>query len=266
MSSPFELATAVERLDERDHVYRSIVPAGWEQGRGAFGGLVLGTLARAMIASEPDSNRALRFLSGEIGAPVLVGETRIEVTVLRRGKNLTNLDARLVQNGDVVARASAGLSAARATSGDSISPEPPAIPPASVPVRGMIGDFIPSFTEHFEYRSTGPVPFSGSPTPVVEGYVREKVVPTRVDAPMMVALLDAYWPAIFSSETRRRAATTVAFNAQLLGDVTKLDPEVPLFHRASVVALRDGFFVEMRELWHEGVLVGMNQQTFALLT
>lgn len=264
VSSPFELATAVERIDE--HVYRSDVPPGWEQGRGAFGGLVLGTLARAMIASEPDSGRTLRFLSGEIAGPVQPGETRIEVSVLRRGKNLTNLDARLLQNGDVLARASAGLSTARATAGATIQPNPPAPPPrASLPAEGAVPSIVPSFAKHFAYQSTGPAPFSGASDAIVEGYIRELRLPTRVDGPMMIGLLDAYWPAIFSIETRPRAAATVGFTAQILGDYASLAPETPLFHRASVVAMRDGFFIEMRELWHEGVLVAMNQQTFALL-
>ena len=64
MSSPFEQASAVERIE--DNVYRSLVPSGWEMGRGAFGGLVHGTLARAMNASEPDAGRSLRFFAGEL--------------------------------------------------------------------------------------------------------------------------------------------------------------------------------------------------------
>ena len=100
---------------------------------------------------------------------------------------------------------------------------------------------------------------------MVEGYVREAVTPTRVDGPMMIALLDAYWPALFSVETKARAAVTVGFTAQILVDPRTLDPETPLFHRARMVAMRDGFFVEMRELWLGETLVGMNQQTFALL-
>src|SRR5690606_33172743 len=120
MPSPFENATAVERVGE--HTYVAHVPDGWQQGRGAFGGVVLGTLARAMIASEPDETRTLRMLAGEICGPVLAEETQLEVTVLRRGKNLTNLDARMLQRGEIVARASAGLSAPRSTGGEVLSP------------------------------------------------------------------------------------------------------------------------------------------------
>jgi hypothetical protein len=264
MPSPFELASAIERTSE--NVYSSVIPEGFQQGRGAFGGLVLGTLARAMIASEPDETRLLKMLSGEICGPVLVGPTRIEVSVLRRGKNLTSLDARLLQNGEVLARASAGLSTPRATSGDVRSPDAPKQPRVEDTKRSTVGSGIePPFARHYAYSPTGPLPFSGGTDPRVEGYVREAVAPTRVDGPTVIALLDAYWPALFSVTTTPRAAATVGFTAQILVDPRTLDPETPLFHRGVMTAMRDGFFIEMRELWLGETLVGMNQQTFALL-
>lgn len=265
MPSPFELSSAVERID--DNIYTAHVPDGWQQGRGAFGGLVLGILARAMVESEPDTARTLRMLSGEICGPVLVGDVRVEVSVLRRGKNLTNLDARLFSNGEVIARASAGLSTPRATAGEVRAPEAPIAPAwEDVSVAAVPRAFAPAFAQHFAFRPTGPLPFAGGPEPIVEGYVREAVAPSRVDAPMMIALLDSYWPAFFSTETSPRAAATVGFTAQLLVDPATLEPAVPLMYRARSVAMRDGFCVEMRELWSGKTLVGMNQQTFALLT
>ena len=265
MSSPFEQASAVERIE--DNVYRSLVPSGWEMGRGAFGGLVLGTLARAMIASEPDAGRSLRFFAGEIAAPVPPGETRIEVEILRRGNNLTNLDARLRVDGSVLARASAGLSTSRSTAGATITPKPPGLPAfADTAPAGVPKSMAPPFSRHFDFRSTGPLPFSGGPEPIVEGYVRELVSPSVVDAPMILALLDSYWPATFSVASAPHAAATVGFTAQLLIDPSSLDPASPLSYRSSVAAMRDGFFVEMRELWNGDELVAMNQQTFAKLS
>lgn len=265
MTSAFERATVVEPIDE--HVYRAVVPAGWEQGRGAFGGLVLGLLARAMVASEPDTARAMRFLSGEIAGPVQPGEIRIEVTVLRRGKNLTNLDSRLLQNGEVVARASAGLSATRKTAGDLLQPPIPTFPPIAGAITGAIPDeFAPPFARNFEYSLTGPMPFAGGPEPRVEGYVRLREAPSTFDAPLTIALLDSFWPAIFSTSRMPRASATASFAAQILADVTALDPATPIFYRAHVHAIRDGFFLEMRELWQDSVLIAANQQTFALLS
>ena len=81
------------------------VPDGWQQGRGAFGGLVLAALLRAMEAVEPDRGRVTRSLTGDLCGPVQPGPAELVVEVLRRGNNLSNLDARLYQNGEVQARA-----------------------------------------------------------------------------------------------------------------------------------------------------------------
>ncbi|NLY95344.1 MAG: thioesterase family protein [Myxococcales bacterium] len=264
MPSPFENATAVERVGE--HTYLARIPDGWQQGRGAFGGVVLGTLARAMIASEPDPARTLRMLSGEICGPVLAEEARLEVTVLRRGKNLTNLDARMFQGGEVVARASAGLSTPRSTAGDVRNPPPP----ARKPIEEALSVTLPSppapvFAKHYAFSVTGPLPFSGGSEPVVHGYVRERVAPDALDAPAIIGLLDAHWPALFSVHTAPRPMATAGFAAELLVDPRTLDPTRPLFYRGEAVAQRDGFFVEMRELWSDDVLVALNQQTFAIL-
>jgi hypothetical protein len=59
------------------------VPEGWRQGRGAFGGLVLGALARAIETCEADPERVLRSISGQLIGPVLAGEAVIEVRLLR---------------------------------------------------------------------------------------------------------------------------------------------------------------------------------------
>jgi acyl-CoA thioesterase len=44
--TPFDRATAIRTLSSG--IFEGEVPDGWQQGRGAFGGLVFGLLARAM--------------------------------------------------------------------------------------------------------------------------------------------------------------------------------------------------------------------------
>ena len=55
------------------------VPDGWQQGRGAFGGLVLGALVRAAQASEPEAARRPRVVTGELCGPALPGPTTLTV-------------------------------------------------------------------------------------------------------------------------------------------------------------------------------------------
>lgn len=262
--SPFEQASAVERVAPLR--FRATIPDGWQQGRGAFGGLVLATLARAMEASDDAPGRRLRTLTGDLCGPVQPGEVELVVRALRRGANQTNLAAELVQGGETLATATAVLSAPRNVVARSL--QPPAPSPErwqDLPVLAIEPPLGPVFARHYEYRSNGPLPFSGGDAPVAAGFLREKARPTRLDAPALVAYLDAWWPALFATEQTPRVMATVSFAAEFLADPRGLDPALPLAHRARVEAQAEGFCLEFRELWQGDTLVALNQQTFALI-
>jgi hypothetical protein len=213
---------------------------------------------------------------------VLPGEATIEVGVLRRGNGLSNLEAKLVRGGEVLARASAVLARARGVEagagGASLAAGAPRGPGSwsEVAVAPVGPPFGPAFAPHYEYRSTGPLPFSaaggaaegaggGAVEPVAEGWVRlRRAVP--LDAPAIVGLLDAWWPAALPTFRQPRPIATVGFTMQLLTEPSALPPDEPLFHRARLVASDEGYMVEFRELWTaSGLLVAMNQQTFAII-
>jgi Thioesterase-like superfamily len=261
----FEVASRVERLS--DGLFRAQIPDGWQQGRGAFGGLVVGVLARAAIASEGDVQRSLRSVTADIFAPVLPGPADVRIEVLRRGKNLTSIDARLIQGGALLARASVALGTPRKTS---LAHVPALAPPTTVdwnslptiPIGAPMG---PVFAHHYEYRSSGPMPMAGGGKAETTGFVREKACTTPLDAPAVIALLDAFWPAIYSVETQFHSVATVSFSAELLLDPRELSPAEPLQHVARLAGFDAGYMTEFRELWCGQRLVAMNQQVMALL-
>ncbi len=260
MTTDLSLASAVESLGGGR--FHGVVPDGWQQGRGAFGGLVLALLLRAIERSEPDAARTTRTLTGDLCGPVLPGPLEIVVEVLRRGNNLSNLDARLIQNGEVQARASAVLSVPRI---DVIVPPRarPAAPDWDTLVDiGMRPPMAPIFTAHFEYRPAAAMFAEQEGT---RGWLLPRTPLARLDGPALIAMLDAWWPAIFAIEGRPRPVATVSFTAELLRPLASLRADLPLFHIGRVAAVSEGFFVEFRELWQGDHLVAMNQQTFAIL-
>jgi acyl-CoA thioesterase len=264
MLSPFEVASAVEAIS--DGLFRGDIPDGWQQGRGAFGGLVLAILLRAMEKTETDPARVTRTLIGDIAGPVAPGPFEVRVIPIRRGSNQTNLRAELLQNGEVMVLASAVLSTPR-PQGIALRPRAPVIAAAKdVPVVPMAAPRTPVFTQHYEYRPVGGGPFGTGPEPAVDGWVREKVAPSRVDAPAILGLLDSYWPAFFATMPTFRPAATVSFTAEILCDPRALDPRDLLQYRSRTICDREGFQLETRELYDpRGEVVAMNQQTFAVL-
>ena len=263
MTSPFERATALEVLTPG--VFRTRIPDGWQQGKGAFGGVVVGAMVRALTTIE--SERTLSSLGADLCGPALPGEARVEVTTLRRGGSMTFFDVHLLQEGVVVARASASFATARAVPPVAIVPVPPVRPAwSAVDVVAVGPPIAPVFAPYFEFRPLSPLPFAGGKEARSAGYIREAEPPAALDAAAIAGLLDSWWPSILAISDMPRAVATVGYTMQLLPDPQILPASEPLYFRAEGVAASDNFFVEMRELWSGERLVAMNQQTFAVLS
>jgi hypothetical protein len=265
MPESFERASALTRIAEDEH--ELTIPDGWRQGRGAFGGLVLGTLLAAMEEDEQDKARITRAFSGEICAPALPVPTRIKTRLLRRGNNQSNWSATILQNGEVVAHGSCAMATARKVADAPLASfDVPAQTPYTEARVIEVGPPLgPTFTQHYEYRPTGPLPFTGGKEALILGWVKERVPLSKVTAAALLGRVDAHWPALFVVETQRRPIATVSFLAEFLCDPSTLDPNEPLFYRARVVAQNAGYFVEYRELWKGDTPVLFNQQAMAIL-
>src|SRR5205085_9862097 len=70
------------------------IEPGWRQGRGAFGGLCVAAMIRAVQQVEPID---VRSVTAELFAPVEVGPAELPVEVLRRGSSVTVARAQIVQ-------------------------------------------------------------------------------------------------------------------------------------------------------------------------
>ena len=107
----FAEATAVK--ETAPGVYAATIPDGWQQGKGAFGGVGVGVMARALLAHEAAAGRPLRSLSAELCAPALPVASELHVAVLRQGASMSFLDVRLLQEGALVGHATASVGKAR---------------------------------------------------------------------------------------------------------------------------------------------------------
>ena len=277
--SDFTTVTTPTRLGP--DLFEARVPDGWQQGRGAFGGLVVAHLVRSIEAFargetptspppalEATPERSLRSLTAEICGPVLPGPNTIRVERLRTGTGVSTVAARLERDGEVLAHAVGVLGRPRGAATDDFCELPrPAMPPwrEMTPIgRNEMG---PSFARFLEFRPLGPAPFTSSTADTVaSGWIRPVEPGPARDSAYVAALADAWWPAVLTRFTAPRPVATVAFTLELLSNLEGLDPEAPLFHSAQAVACRGGYLVEMRQLWGEdGRLIALNQQTIVII-
>ena len=246
------------------------VPAGWRQGRGAYGGFTIAALIRAIEARIGDPVRRPRSITAELPAPVEPGAAAIAVDLLRSGKTLSAARAALVQNDELRAHVVAILAATRPGEGPLAWRDlaPPAVPPwRSLPPLAMERAVPwPEFAHNFEYRVASGLPVPTEGPAVTTGWVRPRVPCSVRDAAYVASVIDAWWPAAFTRFPASRPCMTVAFTLDLLTNLDGLDPDAPLLYRGTAPVCADGYFLETRELWGEdGRLVAINHQTFAVL-
>jgi len=243
------------------------IPDGWQQGRGAYGGLTIGALVRAIEMHVADPARKVRSVTAEIPAPTVGGTAEARVNVLRSGANLTVARASLHQGDTVTSHAVAILGTDRAGEAPFSLLTPPTAPPWSeiAPIP-MTGSTWPAFSHHFEYRLVSGMPFANENTSTVVGYVRAREPGTLRDAGYVAAMIDVWWPGLFGRMRKPRPMATIAYTLELLDTLDGTDPAAPLLYRGVVPYVGDGYFVETRELWTlDGRLVARNHQTFAII-
>jgi acyl-CoA thioesterase len=241
------------------------VPDGWQQGPGAFGGWVLAVLVRGIEAVVPD--RALRSLTAEIPAPVVVGTGTVSVEVLRAGQSVTVVAARLLQE-SLKAHAVAVLGSARPVdrSLDHTDLSPPVVTPwQETPPVPLDFPLLPTFARHFAFRPVIGAPFTAGPSQTA-GWIHAREPGPACDDALVVGHVDAWYPAEFPRLAKPRRMVTSAFTMQMVEGPRAWTGTVPLLHVSKTLAAFEGYVTEARQLWTpDGKLVALNQQTMVMV-
>ncbi len=247
--------------------YSFDVPSGWRQGRGAYGGLLMGSLVRALEHAVGDPARMVRSVTAEMPGPVLAGSAEITVDILRTGKSLSTARASLSQGGEVKTHAVGVLAATRSGSGplawqDLVRPDVPAW--STIEPLPTEPGLWPEFAPNFEYRVIDGLPTSGSPQCL--GWLRPRLPGGLRDAGHIASVIDAWWPVALNRLPAMRPMATIVYSLDIVAGIAGLDPEAPMIYRATAPVLADGYCLETRELWGEdGRLIAINHQTLAII-
>jgi acyl-CoA thioesterase len=146
-----------------------LVTPDWQQGRTTFGGL-LSTLVVQAMRDVCGADWPLRALQTNFVGPVAPGAFQVDVTLLRQGKNVRQVQARVLQadaEGDEqVGGVLLGVfGTGRASSLPALRPEQAKV--ANDPHQSFkwpyIPELMPAFTQHLDSRhAEGGIPFTGS--------------------------------------------------------------------------------------------------------
>jgi hypothetical protein len=271
------LSMTVDAAETADGSFRASwpVPDAWQQGRGAWGGLVIGASIRALALVNPEPGRAVRTISCHMFGPVPNGDCSIAVAPVRRGAAMSTWSvsiwdpsgARCTES-IVITGGSRGEDIAFPEWGTATMPKAPGwehVP--AVPVGPPMG---PVFGPHLEFRPIAGLPFSGSEARAL-GWSRftEHAAP-QVErgwtAEELLAIVDGWWPAGYVRLPAPRTMATVSFSAHLLADPASVPIGEPVLMESAVTSAYEGFTSELRRLWSvDGRVLVENLQSIVVV-
>ena len=190
------------------------IPEKWGQGRATFGGMLVAAMFEKIIPHiAPD--RPVRSVMVSFVAPVAPGEMQVMLKVLREGKAATQVQATAYQNDQACAVVLASFAGDRESMvAVETGTAPVFIAPDEVQAFPFISGVTPDFTQYFDYRYTlGKMPFMGSNQTEMGGWIKLREDSERpVSVAAILALLDAWPPAVFSMLKKPASGSSLTWN------------------------------------------------------
>lgn len=251
---------------------RTTVADGWGQGRATYGGLIAGMLLARAEALCADETRALQTASVVFAGPVAPGDVSVEGEVLRAGGSASHIDVKLLQEGTVRAAMLASFGAPRDTEIEfeaALRDRRPELPdPETVEPVPYIEGVTPAFIKHLELRyASGGLPVTGAAEPDFGGWMRFRQPPGRFGMRELIALTDAWPPALLPMFTRPAPISTLTWTFQPLpaaADAGRDDPGAQWQYDARTVAAAGGYTQAYARVWDgAGRLRALSTQTVA---
>lgn len=243
-----------------------VIPSVWGQGRASFGGLVAALLFEAMRAQVPQG-RPVRSLAitfvGPVAADVPVS---FQAEVLREGKAVSQMLGRAVQDGQVVALMQGSFGASRDSAiGVAAEPAPPMKAVETCQELPYLQGVTPEFTRYLAMRwGVGGMPFTNNPAREMGGWVRlrDQLEPEPVDEAHLLALVDAWPPAVLSHLRSPAPGSSLTWTIEFVQPVARLHSADWCQYRALIEHARDGYGHIAAALWNTGgELLALSRQT-----
>lgn len=263
----FERDTAVDPLG--DGVFAADVSPSWWIVMGPNGGYVAAIVLRAVVAEVADPTRRPVSATFHYLRPPVAGAVEVHVAVERSGRTVTNVSARMVQDGRLVVLALVALGSPREgalsfdeTGGMPSAPDGAPVPHwSAIPSRPVDPERDIPMRSHYDMRwGFGGLPFAGEPGSTADtgGWLRLTESPP-VDEVVLVAMSDAWMPPVFSRSADQLAVPTVDLTVHFRGrpsaTLSGADAAWCFVRFASPVA-RGGYLVEHGGVWDAaGVLL-----------
>lgn len=240
------------------------ISSDWSQGRSIFGGLSAALILTKINESEESKGKNLKSLSVNF-CGVFEADTECEIrySILSSGKSVAQIQGQLLQDNAIKTQITACFGRPRESS-ISVKPEPSS-PIASFD-KAMMFPFIPGLTPEFgQHIDLGVlndcIPFTGVKTTHVTGWTKFKETPRKFCLPGVIALIDAWPPAVLPMLKKPAPASTITWNMEFTGTFTGLEPNDAIYYECDVEEASDGYaHTEAKIYKPNGELIALSRQ------
>jgi len=248
---------------EKKQTYELVIPSSWAQGRTVFGGI---SAALAYQAAENliDDQRELRALHCNFIGPLNVEEpVEVSAEILRTGKNVTQILAKVCQNGQVGVMVQVCFGVSRDSKLNRMAKDSHDM---KVPSKGRyipkIPKLVPNFIQHFDLSvDKGHLALGKSKDPILHGWSKLKVAPEKMRMAYLIAIMDAWPPTMFQMLRLPVPASTMSWDLEFINPKALITGSEWLASHTEARHIRDGYGHEEANFWNEsGQLIAISRQ------
>jgi len=247
--------------------YELVIPESWSQGRTVYGGL---SAALAYQAAENliEDDRALRALHCNFIGPLNVGEpVTVTAEVLRTGKNVTQLLAKVSQKGQIGVMLQICFGVSRESKLHKQAVDEHAMPlPKKARYIPQIPKIVPNFIQHFDLSlEKGNFGLGKSKDAVLHGWSRLSKAPEKMRMAYLIALMDAWPPTMFQMLRLPAPASTMSWDLEFINPALNIEPGQWLASHTQARHIKDGYGHEEANFWNErGELIAISRQVVTI--
>lgn len=230
----------------------------WTQGRSAYGGL---SAALATTAMAKGLDLPMRSLMVSFIAPIPAGEVSVNVRPQRQGKNVAQLGAEVIADGNLCLQAMGVFGKAR----DAISVAPADRFDPLPRDQGVSIDKarrLPAFLQYFEGSwAGGGIPFSGKPDRKLHLWAKHRCDMNEFPAEKIVAIADIPPPVVLSHFSEPPVpASSLTWSLEFLVPPAEIESEW-FYLEFTLEAAAEGYTQQSGRIFTEdGVLCALSRQ------
>lgn len=245
------------------------IDASWGQGRTTFGGMSAALLLQRILSQLPETV-PLRALAVQFCGPLLCNQPcRLDVRDLRSGRSVCHWEAELYQDGEVATRVNACFGQERNSEIDISAASLDVGEAGSGQAMPYIQGLTPEFVQHIDFTYVdGGFPFSNSPHNHLRGWMRLKDPAARMDTPQLVALIDAWPPALLQKLKQPAPCASISWNLEIIAPLELLDDIAGddwLYYEVDIRQAHHGYgHTEARIARSDGTLLALSRQLVAV--